>query len=376
MDVWLESGASHHAVLTTRPQLQWPADMYLEGSDQHRGWFQSSLLTAIGQKGEAPFKSVLTHGFICDDKGEKMSKSKGNVVDPNQVIKQSGADILRWWVARTNFRDDVGVSPALIQQAVDSFQKVRNTLRFLHSNLFDFSKDQMVAYPQMGVYDRWIMQKFEQLRVKVLSAYDTYEFHTVAHSVHAFCAVELSALYLDFTKDTLYCDAPASPARRSIQSAMAHIYFGLVRMLAPFLVFTCEDLAGHSSSEFKGSVHLERFPQQSFCTVDEAFLKSVEGVLEIRYLINTQIEKLRSAKTIGASLEARVEVPKNLLATCSDLDLAKLFIVSRVDRSDVAEIQVLQSSGEKCQRCWRRDDLVGDVCPRCHQVLAETTTIS
>ena len=375
MDVWLESGASHNAVLTTRENLHWPADMYLEGSDQHRGWFQSSLLTAVGQKGLPPFKSVLTHGFIVDDKGEKMSKSKGNVVDPANVIKQSGADILRWWVARTNFRDDVGVSQALIQQAVDSFQKVRNTLRFLHSNLFDFDvATQAVLAEQMGLFDAWILQKFEELRLKVLKAYEDYEFHTVSHAIHAFCAVELSGLYLDFTKDTLYCAAPNSPARRAIQTTMAAMYFSLVKLLAPLLPYTTEDLATFSPKVFKGSVHLERFPLVAVSKIVES--TSVDEALDLRFQVNTQIEKLRNAKTIGASLEAKVNLPQTLLPNWSTADLATLLIVSCVERGETSEIEVLRAEGEKCLRCWRRDQLVGDVCPRCQQVLAEITAAS
>ncbi len=375
MDVWLESGASHNSVLTLNPDHTWPADMYLEGSDQHRGWFQSSLLAALAAKGAPPYKSVLTHGFIVDDKGEKMSKSKGNVVDPNKVIQQYGADILRWWVARTNFRDDVSVSQGLIQQAIDSFQKVRNTLRFLHSNLFDwdFSRD-AVPYQQWSELDRWILQRFEILRQEALKAYSAYEFHVVAHKIQEFCAIDLSAQYFDMTKDCLYCDAPASASRRSVQNAMALMFQNLIRLLAPLLVYSMEDLSKVGGSLFPDSVHLQNFPLAPLCPPDTALLARMDALLGVRAQVNLALEKLRNEKVIGASLEACVKLPAALLPEFLERELARYFIVSQVERMAGSEISVSKATGEKCPRCWRYDQLVGNLCPRCEKAIQLAAT--
>ncbi len=250
MDVWFDSGSSHRAVLTTREDLSWPADLYLEGSDQHRGWFNSSLNTSVATTGKAPYKAVLTHGFLVDEKGRKMSKSLGNGVDPLEVINQMGADILRLWVSSADYRSDVAVSPNIIKQAAEGYKKIRNTFRFLLGNISDFDyAEHKVAREDMLEIDRWAMNKLYSLTERVSKAYEEYEFHVVYHSIHKFCTVDMSAFYLDIIKDRLYASKPESLKRRSAQTVMYETCLALIKMLTPVLSFTMEAAAPHLPAE-------------------------------------------------------------------------------------------------------------------------------
>lgn len=246
MDVWFDSGSSHMAVLETYPELRWPADMYLEGSDQHRGWFNSSLSTAVAVRGVAPYRQVLTHGFIVDEKGYKMSKSSGNVVDPLEMIEEMGADILRLWVASADYRNDISVSKNIIKQASEAYRKIRNTCRFILGNLYDFDPARdAVPYDQLSELDRWALLKLDKVVRRVSEAFDDYEFHVVFHTVHNFCTVDLSNIYFDILKDKLYCNRADDPARRSAQTVLHQLINTLVAILAPILAFTSEEIWGY-----------------------------------------------------------------------------------------------------------------------------------
>src|SRR5438128_11346403 len=243
LDVWFESGCSHLAVLKTRPELTWPAAVYLEGHDQHRGWFQSSLLIGTGIEGSAPYKQVVTCGFIINESGEKMSKSRGTGVSPQEVIRDSGADILRLWVAMVDYRDDVVYGKGILGRAAEAYRKIRNTARYLLSNLSDFDpeRDALPIHELLDI-DKWALARAAEVIERCRRAYDEYEFHVVYHRVLDLCTVDLSAVYLDVSKDTLYCEAPASRARRSAQTAMYHILRGIVGVMAPILAFTAEEI--------------------------------------------------------------------------------------------------------------------------------------
>lgn len=271
MDVWFDSGSSHKAVLTTREELKWPADLYLEGSDQHRGWFNSSLSTSVATTGRAPYEAVLTHGFLVDEKGRKMSKSLGNGIDPLEVINEMGADILRLWVSSADYRSDVAVSPGILKQATESYRKIRNTFRYMLGNLYDFDVNQdRVPYDQLLELDKWAILKLAKLVKRVTKAYDDYEFHVVYHGVHNFCTVDLSAFYLDVVKDRLYTSQASSLERRSAQTVIYDICTALVKVLTPILAFTTEEIWSYLPLENKPeSVQLAGWP-----SIEENIFKS------------------------------------------------------------------------------------------------------
>lgn len=396
MDVWFDSGTSHVGVLKQRPELAWPADMYLEGSDQHRGWFNSSLSTAVAAFGKAPYKEVLTHGFLVDEKGRKMSKSMGNGVDPLQVINDMGADILRLWVSSADYKNDVAASPRIMTQMVESYRKIRNTLRFMLGNLYDFVPDKnSVSYSELQEIDRWILVKLGRVIEKVLKAYDEYEFHVVYHTVHNFCTVELSAIYLDIVKDRLYVDAKNSGVRRGAQTVINEILNALVCLMAPVLAFTADELWDYIPGKQEGSnIQLEEMPKYKPEWVDDNLADKWDKILDLRYDITKALEIARQEKLINHSLTAKVHLYPdekafsflqqwgNLaeIAIVSDLEIHKPGEnapegAQLAEYSEGVKIVIASAPGVKCERCWiysvdtGKDKEFPDLCPRCLEVV-------
>jgi len=374
LDVWFESGSSH-AILENLSDHRWPADLYLEGSDQHRGWFQSSLLISIGYKGRAPYDAVLTHGFTIDDKGKKMSKSLGNVINPQDVVKEYGADILRLWVASTDFRNDMAASQNILKQVREAYLKIRNTCRFLISNLYDYREHIAVEYSKMLEIDKWILLRLNRLVERVTKAYDEFEFHIVYHSLYDFCVNDLSAYYLDMSKDRLYCGGADSHERRSAQTAMHEILTTLIKLMAPVLSFTAEDIYRYEPSLAKkeASVFLLDMPKADKKYLDTKLEERWERLFKLKEEINKEIESLRSRKEITASLEATVEIGAKGRDWLKGLEaiLPMFLIVSQVKLVDGDKINVTPSSANKCVRCWRLLESVGkdkqhpELCERC-----------
>jgi isoleucyl-tRNA synthetase len=399
MDVWFDSGSSHAAVLEQREELQWPADLYLEGSDQHRGWFQSSLLTAVATKGRAPYQAVLTHGFVVDGEGRKMSKSIGNVIFPPEIIAKYGADILRLWVASADYKADIRISPAILKQMSEVYRKIRNTFRYILGNLADFDPmTDKVAYQDLFEIDRWALLRLEQVRSKVTQAYEDYEFHTLYHTVHNFCAVDLSSIYLDILKDRLYTAPAASVARRSAQTTMYEIMMSMLTMLTPVLSFTCEEIWRFvpKTAAMPVSVQLTEWPAEHSEYLDSKLEEKWTKILSLRGEITKALEDARRAKTIGHSLDADITVYAEGDAyqalQAVEKDLATILIVSKATLveglplvSEVAfastdydlKVTVKIATGEKCERCWMHSDTVGQyrehqtLCQRCASVLAK-----
>ena len=399
MDVWFDSGSSHAAVLEQRPELQWPADLYLEGSDQHRGWFQSSLLTSVATRGKPPYKSVLTHGFVVDGEGRKMSKSVGNVIYPQEVIKKYGADVLRLWVASADYKADIRISPDILKQLSEVYRKIRNTFRYILGNLSDFkpSRD-MVAYSELSELDRWALLRLEQVREKVTKAYDDYEYHLLYHTVHNFCAVDLSSFYLDILKDRLYTSRPDDPLRRAAQTAMYQILETLVVILSPVLTFTTEEVWRYmpEREDRPESVQMAEWPAGHPEHLDAALAEKWAAILAVRGEITRALEEARRAKIIGHSLDAVVEIyaEDQALAVLNEIsgDLPTILIVSKTkvypglsaappnayrSANFSLAVKVTPATGEKCERCWIYSGDVGDdrdnptLCQRCSQVMQE-----
>ncbi|MGE4169673.1 MAG: isoleucine--tRNA ligase [Candidatus Margulisiibacteriota bacterium] len=374
LDVWFESGASFGAVLKARAGegVTFPADLYLEGSDQHRGWFQSSLLIGLGAAGLAPYQSVLTHGFLVDDKGKKMSKSLGNVIAPQSVIKEYGADVLRWWIASADFKDDISISKPILNQSRDSFSKVRNTIRFCLSNLFDFNaQTDALPYAELSSIDQWALAELNALIQKTRTAYEMFQLHGVTHGLHEFCAVTLSALYLDMVKDRLYCAPKSGKVRRSTQTVLWQMADTLIRLLAPVLVFTAEDAYQHFDKPNKcDSVHLEALPNPNPTWENPDLSAKWTQLLSLKDAVYKDLEALRNEKTIKSFMEAEVCLnPKNL----PDFDdFESLFIVSQVkqDSGLTLPFKVKKAEGSKCERCWRVLPISDVLCERCKEALA------
>jgi len=396
LDVWFDSGVSHVAVLQARPHLRWPADLYLEGSDQHRGWFHSSLLTAVGRENSAPYRSVLTHGFVVDAKGRKMSKSVGNVLAPEKVIKQYGAEILRLWVAASDYKDDIRISENILKQLSDAYRRIRNTCRFMLGNLFDFDPStDAVSYEAMSDLDRFTLHKLAQLIEKTLNAYESYEFHVIYHSLYNFCTVDLSAFYLDIIKDRLYTSHPTSAERKSAQTVMHILLDSIARITAPILPFTSEEIwkfmPAHQGKEL--SIHLASLPVVNEEWKDEKLAATWERLLEVRGEVTKALEEARVKKLIGHPLDASVTLSVDgdvydLLQLYAD-DLKGMFIVSKADlvrggnlagayeSQHVQGLSILieHAPGDKCERCWVYDVSVGEssehptACKRCREVL-------
>jgi len=363
LDVWFDSGSTHACVLEQRPELGSPADLYLEGSDQHRGWFQSSLLESIGTRGHAPFKAVLTHGFVMDAKGNKMSKSVGNVIAPQKIIQQMGADILRLWVASEDYSADIRISDAIIKQLTESYRRIRNTLRFMMGNLdgYDAERD-AVAVAERTKLDQWVMQRLVQLSDSVQQGYQDYNFHRIAHQLQGFCTVELGGFYLDVIKDRLYCDAPDSARRASARATLYDLINVIIRLTAPILPFTAEEAWGHFSGEEADSIHLQTFAPCTAVAVDEA---PWERLFTLREQVNTALDLAKKDGVIGSSIAATVTLPEASdeawIAALGE-PLTQVLIVAAVAESDT--LSIAPADGVKCPRCWN----VGVAADSCHEV--------
>jgi isoleucyl-tRNA synthetase len=395
LDVWFDSGCSHAAVLETRPELRWPAELYLEGSDQHRGWFHSSLLEAVGTRDAPPYKAVLTCGFVVDGEGRKMSKSLGNGVEPEELLPTYGADVLRLWAAYEDYTEDIRLSGEIMDRLADAYRRLRNTFRFLLGNLADFEPQRdRQSYARLDEVDRFVLDRLARLIDRVVRAYEEYQFHTVFHAVHNFCAVDLSALYLDVIKDRLYTSAATDPRRRAAQTVCYDIFTALTRLMAPVLTFTAEEAWRHLSGTRSESVHLERFPEVPLEWLDDALKREWDRLLEVRREVSRALELARARKLIGSGLEAAVRIasaPEDLpaLLAAKRTLLATLFIVSRVDLGPGPAaavhyesqeipglvIDVDRAPGDKCERCWMRSPAVGvspahpSLCDRCVAVV-------
>ncbi|MBW6477307.1 MAG: isoleucine--tRNA ligase [Chromatiales bacterium] len=394
LDVWFDSGVTHACVLERREGLQRPADLYLEGSDQHRGWFQSSLLTAVASTGAAPYKAVLTHGFTVDAKGQKMSKSKGNVVAPQKVVGNLGADILRLWVSSTDYRGEMTVSDEILKRTADAYRRIRNTARFLLANLagFDPAKN-LVAPEQMIALDAWAVARASQLQDELLPAYEKYEFHQIYQKVHNFCSIDMGSFYLDVIKDRQYTTPADSLARRSAQTAIYHIVEAMSRWLAPILSFTGEEIFQQIPGQRSASVFLETwydFPEQQLGLMD---LDYWAEIMEVRDAVNRELERLRNAGEIGANLQAEVslycgsEVHARLQQLQDELRFVLITSAARIqpvvdtppaeashyrlENGDEVWIAVAASAHQKCARCWHYREDVGshaahpELCGRC-----------
>jgi isoleucyl-tRNA synthetase len=386
LDVWFDSGSSHEAVLARFPGLWWPSDVYLEGNDQYRGWFNSSLMTAIKTRGRAPFNIIVTHGMIVDSKGHKMSKSLGNYIDPEEVVKKSGSEILRAWVSGVDYQEEISLGQETLDRISEAYRKVRNTFRYLLSNLYDFSPDQDgVSEPDLDALDCWALQQLSDLTTKVLKAYDNFEYHVVYHSLYRFCVVEMSAFYLDIIKDRLYVSAGKSKKRRAAQTTLFRILDQLVRLTAPIFSFTSEEVWQEIPS-FGGkeaSVHLTEFRKDVKDWLSEVEKKDWVKLAEYRDMALKLLEEARQRKEIGSSLEAEihctfVESDREVVERFKNF-LADLFIVSKVqiEYGPETRFAVLKTAGEKCMRCWQIKTDVGknfnypNVCLRCAEVLDE-----
>ncbi len=388
VEVWFDSGSTHAFVLEQRPELKWPADLYLEGSDQHRGWFHSSLLESCGTRGRAPYDAVLTHGFTLDQNGEKMSKSKGNVVDPADVIKQSGADILRLWVASTDVSQDQRLGPDILKAQVEAYRRLRNTLRYLLGALDGFQPAERLPAAEMPELERLMLHRLWQLDRVVRQGTADFDFHAIYRALHDFCAVELSAFYFDIRKDALYCDRPDDVTRRACRTVLEQIFLCLTSWLAPILCFTAEEAWLTWGKGAEESVHLRVHPTLSDAWQDEALAARWEQLKTVRRVVTGALELARAEKTIGSSLQAApllcIADPA-LLALCQAHDLAGLAITSgltllagegpegafRLAEVPGVAVEARLAEGEKCQRCWRVLPEVGrnaahpDLCNRC-----------
>lgn len=385
LDVWIDSGASFEAVLTTRSDLTFPADMYLEGSDQHRGWFNSSIVLSVIKHDIAPYKIVLTHGFIKDEEGKKMSKSLGNVVDPLEVCSKYGADVLRLWLASSDYFNDIRISQNIILQQVEVYKKIRNTFRYLLGNLDDFSQDSIIPFEKLLPIDKWALGRLQQVIKSVTEAYENYEFSRVYNILVKYCSVELSAVYLDIVKDRLYVEGKNSLQRRSVQTVLYHILRSLLIMLSPILAFTCEEAYEHfKSQKIKyESVQVEHWPEYHEEWIDEKIMTDFDELMKVRDHALKSLEEVRQAGLIGHSLDAKLIVKSNSKQILNLLKkyeqyLEELFIVSQVElcESDVElKVEVQRADGEKCDRCWKYHPLTGNdqqfpnTCPRCAKVL-------
>ena len=396
LDVWFDSGSSHEAVLSVRPELTWPADLYLEGTDQHRGWFQSSLLVGLGTRGRAPYREVVTNGFVVAEDGRKMSKSLGNSIEPADVLKESGADILRLWVSSSEYSQEIRLSKEILSRIVEAYKNIRNRLRYLLANLYDFDpKHDLVDSKRLEEVDRYILARYAEVAQRILRAYDEYDYSTIFQTVNRFLTVDLSAFYLDVSKDCLYTFAARAAERRSAQTAMYLMADGLTRLLAPILSFTADEVWQSLPCEREQSVHIAVFPDAAQLDKhhDPELVERWNRLISIRERVLAEIEPLRKDKRIGSSLQAKVI----LSAGPSDLaflerhavHLPMLFIVSEVElRAEAVgdgdstasspRITIERATGVKCERCWRYVNTVSNepawagLCERCRDALAET----
>ncbi len=396
LDVWFDSGMSHAAVVEPNPDTPWPADLYLEGSDQHRGWFHSSLLESVGTRGTAPYKTVLTHGYTVDSEGKKMSKSLGNVVAPQDVIKEYGAEILRLWVSYEDYRSDIAISQEILQHLADAYRRIRNTCRYLLGNLYDYdpAKD-AVPYEKLLDIDKFALHRLQQLIAKIRKAYEDFEFHVFFHTFHNFCVVDMSAFYLDVLKDRMYTAKANSLERRSGQTAMYEILCAMVKLMAPILSFTAEEVWQYLTKDEK-SVHLEDLPEVNASWLNETLDERWSRILEVRGEILKRLESARKEKIIGHSLDALVQIfaSGETYALLRDFEdqLASICIVSEAElfgeeaptpddafASETVKdlyIRITKPYGEKCPRCWQYRITIGEnpkypeICAQCAVALS------
>jgi isoleucyl-tRNA synthetase len=379
VDVWFESGVSWAAVCERDPDL-WPVDLYLEGSDQHRGWFHSALLTAVAGRGKAPYRTVLTHGFVVDEHGHPYSKSLKNFIPPEKVIRTKGAELFRLWSAYVDYRYDMPFSDGILEQLGDGYRKIRNTVRFLLGNLSDFRPGAVPAGAPRSLLDRWALDRLARLTIRCRQSYEDYEFHQVYRSLMEFCTVDLSAFYLDVMKDRLYCEPPDSPLRRVTQEVLYQVARSLATLMAPILCFTAEEVWDHlpAAADKEPSVHLACLPEAG--QVDEALADEVATLLRLRDLVLKQLEPFRAQKHHPLDAEAILRLPESDLRRAEAYglqNLADLFIVSRVElEATTGEpgAEVRAAPGVKCPRCWKRSAGSGDprgpdLCPRCCRAL-------
>ena len=397
LDVWFDSGVSYAAVMEAREYLDSPADLYLEGSDQHRGWFHSSLLCSVGTRETAPYKAVLTHGFVVDGAGKAMHKSAGNVISPEDLIRDFGAEIIRLWVAGEDYRDNIRLSDEILQRLTEAYRRIRNTCRYLMGNLYDFHPaEDGVAYDQMMELDRWALHRLQEVNERILAAYDSFEFHPVYHGLHNFCVLDLSSFYLDIIKDRLYVSPAKSVARRSAQTAMYEILEVLVRLMAPILSFTADEIwRNMEGTERLHSVHMDLFVPVKAEYRDQDLADRWENIIRVRKEVTKALELARKEKRIGHSLDAAVIIglPEKLLDVLKPYQeqLRGIFIVSSVQTLPAEElsegfesdeisglrVSVAPSGAPKCDRCWVHDRSIGEsrehptICARCQEALLE-----
>ena len=387
MDVWFDSGVSHAAVCNEEHGLRWPADLYLEGADQYRGWFQSSLLTSVAAKGRAPYKAVCTHGWVVDGEGKAMHKSLGNGMSPDEVTDKYGADILRTWVASSDYHADIRISQDILKQLSDAYRKIRNTARFILSNLGDFNPDtDSVSVEKLDGIDKWAMARMDEIIEKCKAAYDKFDFHIVYSTMRDFCTIDLSNFYLDILKDRLYVEKADSESRRAAQTVIYNILRTMTLYLAPVISFTAEEIWGYmprSEKDDAESVFFNKLPEKSGVSTDEEFMEKWEKIDELRDIVNKALEEARGQKLIGKSLEAKVTLNCGRdwydFAKSVENDLVSAFIVSAVDveksEFDGVNVKVEVAPGEKCERCWTHSDTVGKcaehptLCARCAEIV-------
>ncbi|MES2204505.1 MAG: isoleucine--tRNA ligase [Pseudomonadota bacterium] len=390
LDVWLDSGVSHFCVLRQRADLQFPADLYLEGSDQHRGWFQSSLLSSLAISNQAPYKAVLTHGFVVDDKGYKMSKSLGNVIEPEEVMKTLGADILRLWVASTDYHGEIAFSNEILKRIADVYRRIRNTARYLLSNLHDFNPvTDLLPYKEWIALDQWALGQAYEVQEKIKTYFDNYEFHNVCQTIHNFCSIEMGSFYLDITKDRQYTMAKNSIGRRSAQSAMYHIAHALVRWLAPILSFTADEIWEQIPGEKEDSVFVTTWYEKLKPNQNQLDNQYWDALRKVRDEVNKEIERLRNEKVLGSALEAHVNLyaDEALYKKLNVLgeELRFVLITSEINLYKLSEkhanavttalpelsLVITPVAHQKCVRCWHRREDIGSVavhpelCSRC-----------
>lgn len=395
MDVWFDSGSSHAAVCRKRGYLKVPADVYLEGADQYRGWFQSSLLTSVAGGNGAPYKQIITHGWTVDGEGKKMSKSLGNGIAPQEIIEKYGADILRLWVASADYHADIRISPEILKQISDNYRKLRNTARYCLSNLYDFDPDNdMVENDKLEELDKYALMKLDEVLKVSRDAFEVYDYHTAAHSLHTFCVVEMSNFYFDVLKDRLYTSAPESQTRRAAQTVLYKVLDALTLMLTPILAFTADEIwqsMPHDKSRNAQSPLFNEIPQPDFIEADADFIAKWERIHSVRYDVQKALELARNEKIIGKPLEAKVELFAqgelyDFLKSV-EADLPEIFITSSVTvsnsegevKGDVEglSVTVSKADGEKCERCWKFSSTVGSdaehptLCAHCASVMKE-----
>ncbi|MBE6414126.1 MAG: isoleucine--tRNA ligase [Verrucomicrobiaceae bacterium] len=384
LDVWIDSGSSHIACLSRHDDLSWPADLYFEGSDQHRGWFQSSLWTAIATKGKAPYKRVITHGFIVDEHRKKISKSDGKPQTADMYVGQWGADIVRMWISSVDYQNDMPISEGIMKNVANAYRGFRNTIMYQLGNLSDFNKTNAVAVEKLDAIDKWAVVKAAEFACEVDKAYEAYEFHKVYKLIDNFCGVTLSRIYHDILKDRLYTFGTNSFERRSSQTAMDIISDILIKVASPILTFTCDEAFSfkNGGEYIEDSIHLQDFPKYEELLTDTDVVAKVDRILQLRDLVNEELEKLRQNKVIGKSLEAEVEImvaensnDANILKEF-ERSLAEIFIVSDVrivvGKFETPAVQAHKAEGERCVRCWRVVKSLNDdgICSRCEEAIS------